>query len=100
MSTRITRDREQPCSRSDGVALFAHGRSGYELPSIFYSDRFRIDGDTLDIDAPLNAPAQAQTQAQSQINPEQLAMIIDMGFTSAQAKKALRESVGVWTCLK
>ncbi|KAF8610742.1 ubiquitinyl hydrolase [Ceratobasidium sp. AG-I] len=48
--------------------------------------------DDPDIDAPLSAPAQAQ--AQSQINPEQLAIIIDMGFTSSQAKKALRESGG------
>ncbi|KAG9126310.1 hypothetical protein FRC07_003965 [Ceratobasidium sp. 392] len=44
-----------------------------------------------DIDAPLDASAPAP---KSQVNPEQLAMIVDMGFTQAQAKKALRESNG------
>ncbi|KAG8751505.1 hypothetical protein FRC12_012420 [Ceratobasidium sp. 428] len=44
-----------------------------------------------DIDAPLVAAGPAP---KSQVNPEQLAMIVDMGFTQAQAKKALRESNG------
>lgn len=57
----------------------------------FYSclTRFGTDKCALDIDAPLSAPAQPQNQA----SPEQIAMIVDMGFTPAQAKKALRESV-------
>ncbi|KAG8685247.1 Ubiquitin carboxyl-terminal hydrolase 13 [Ceratobasidium sp. 394] len=44
-----------------------------------------------DIDAPLDTSGAAP---KSQVNPEQLAMIVDMGFTHAQAKKALRESNG------
>ncbi|QRW15287.1 ubiquitin carboxyl-terminal hydrolase [Ceratobasidium sp. AG-Ba] len=44
-----------------------------------------------DIDAPLDS---APTVSKNQVNPEQLSMIVDMGFTPAQAKKALRESNG------
>ncbi|KAG8688090.1 Ubiquitin carboxyl-terminal hydrolase 13, partial [Ceratobasidium sp. 395] len=43
------------------------------------------------IDAPLVAAGPAP---KSQVNPEQLAIIVDIGFTQAQAKKALRESNG------
>ncbi|CAE7217805.1 unnamed protein product [Rhizoctonia solani] len=44
-----------------------------------------------DIDDPLPGGG---APAPNQANPEQVAMIVDMGFTPAQAKKALRESGG------
>ncbi|CAE6505377.1 unnamed protein product [Rhizoctonia solani] len=44
-----------------------------------------------DIDDPLTG---AGAPAANQPNPEQVSMIVDMGFTPAQAKKALRESNG------
>ncbi|KAF8710846.1 Hydrolase, partial [Rhizoctonia solani] len=45
-----------------------------------------------DIDDPL--PGGGATPAPTQPNLEQVSMIVDMGFTPAQAKKALRESNG------
>ncbi|CAE6345542.1 unnamed protein product [Rhizoctonia solani] len=45
-----------------------------------------------DIDDPL--PGGGAAPASNQPNPEQVSMIVDMGFTPAQAKKALRESHG------
>lgn len=44
-----------------------------------------------DIDDPI--PAGGGAAAQPDVSPEQIAMLADMGFTSAQAKKALIETV-------
>lgn len=46
---------------------------------------------TTDIDAPIQAGGGAAKGPEP--SPDQIAMIADMGFTSAQARKALRETV-------
>jgi ubiquitin carboxyl-terminal hydrolase 5/13 len=43
-----------------------------------------------DIDAPLEL---GQAEAAPQLSADQIAMLVDMGFTSAHARKALRETV-------
>ena len=45
---------------------------------------------TADIDAPIQLSGGSKG---SEPSPEQVAMLADMGFTAAQAKKALRETV-------
>lgn len=50
-------------------------------------------GAITDIDAPLVAPSAAGGKPEPPA--EQVAMLADMGFTSAQARKALRETVCV-----
>ena len=47
-----------------------------------------------DIDAPIPAPSAAGSSGPS---AEQIAMIADMGFTPNQARKALRESVSIYS---
>ncbi|KAF8905100.1 ubiquitin carboxyl-terminal hydrolase 14 [Gymnopilus junonius] len=47
-----------------------------------------------DIDAPIQISASAGGAGGPEPNPEQVAMLVDMGFTTAQAKKALRETGG------
>ena len=46
----------------------------------------------VDIDAPIQLPG-ASASAGPEPSAEQVAMLADMGFTSAQASKALREPV-------
>lgn len=52
---------------------------------------FDADYETIDIDAPIQVPGRSSVPEPS---AEQVAMLSDMGFTSAQARKALRETVG------
>jgi len=47
----------------------------------------------VDIDAPLQPPSGGSAGGVSEPDPDQVAMLADMGFTSAQARKALRETV-------
>ena len=46
-----------------------------------------------DIDSPIQFSAAATGGTGPEPNPEQVAMLADMGFSSAQARKALRETV-------
>ena len=46
----------------------------------------------VDIDAPIQ---QAGSSSSSEPSVEQVSMLADMGFSTAQAKKALRETVSV-----
>ncbi|EAU87111.2 ubiquitin carboxyl-terminal hydrolase 14 [Coprinopsis cinerea okayama7 len=47
-----------------------------------------------DIDDPIPIPGPGGSSAGPEPSPEQVAMLADMGFTPAQAKKALRETSG------
>jgi len=47
----------------------------------------------VDIDSPIQLSAPAAGNAGFEPDPDQVAMLSDMGFTSAQARKALRETV-------
>lgn len=46
-----------------------------------------------DIDDPIQVPSAGGAASGPEPSAEQVAMLADMGFTSAQAKKALRETV-------
>jgi ubiquitin carboxyl-terminal hydrolase 5/13 len=62
--------------------------------SLSYSSSSSTDGlFPQDIDAPL-APASSAGSAEVSVSEDQIAMLADMGFTSAQAKKALKETGG------
>lgn len=50
--------------------------------------------DDPDIDAPLELPRASTGAAGAQADPESVVMLTSMGFTEAQAKKALRETGG------
>ena len=43
----------------------------------------------------IDAPIQLAASSSSEPSAEQIGMLADMGFTSAQAKKALRETVSL-----
>ncbi|TFK33774.1 ubiquitinyl hydrolase [Crucibulum laeve] len=47
-----------------------------------------------DIDSPIQTPAAASGGGAHEPGPEQVSMLADMGFTPAQARKALRETSG------
>ncbi|KII83872.1 hypothetical protein PLICRDRAFT_46628 [Plicaturopsis crispa FD-325 SS-3] len=47
-----------------------------------------------DIDAPIELAASSNTSVSFEPSPDQIRMLADMGFTSAQARKALRETGG------
>ena len=47
----------------------------------------------VDIDDPIEASSPTGPNNSPEPNPEQIAMLADIGFTSAQARKALRETV-------
>lgn len=47
----------------------------------------------LDIDDPIQVSSPSGPSGGPEPDPEQIAMLADMGFTSAQARKALRETV-------
>ncbi len=80
--------REQRPERCDGMAFPTYGRSWFVLRAIFLCKwlipRFS------DIDAPFQLSG---TSAGPEPLPEQINMLADMGFTHAQAAKALRETV-------
>ena len=55
-----------------------------------------IFGFHVDIDSPIQISTNTNDNNNNndlEISPEQIAMISDMGFTSSQARKALRETV-------
>jgi ubiquitin carboxyl-terminal hydrolase 5/13 len=47
----------------------------------------------VDIDDPIQVSSSSSPDNAPEPNPEQIAMLADMGFTSAQARKALRATV-------
>ena len=47
----------------------------------------------VDIDSPIQLSSPAAGNAGFEPDPDQIAMLSDMGFTNAQARKALRETV-------
>ena len=55
----------------------------------------------IDIDDPIqiSSPSGAAANSAPEPNPEQIATLADMGFTNAQARKALRETVSGNICL-
>ena len=71
--------------------LFSHmDDPGLSLVLIFPSFFRFLSAPFLDIDEPIQA---AQSVGGSEPSPDQIAMLADMGFTAAQARKALRETV-------
>lgn len=67
-------------------ALLATGNSDPEAAMNWLFEH--MDEDGLDDPIPTGAPSAA-----SEPSPEQISMLADMGFTAAQARKALRETV-------
>ncbi|KIK70466.1 hypothetical protein GYMLUDRAFT_234930 [Collybiopsis luxurians FD-317 M1] len=45
-------------------------------------------------DPDIDSPIQSTSESAAEVSPEQISMLGDMGFTAAQAKKALRETGG------
>ena len=71
--------------------LFAHMDDPGTFPS-WHTCMCVLIGMCVDIDAPIQPPG-GNASASPEPSAEQVAMLADMGFTSAQASKALRETV-------
>jgi hypothetical protein len=54
---------------------------------------WRVTDRTTDIDDPIVVAPTILASSAPSVSPEQVSMIVDMGFSSAQASKALRETV-------
>ena len=77
------------------MAFRSYGRSRYAR---YFWISFPCDNDDsnlfdVDIDSPIQLSAPAAGNAGFEPDPDQVAMLSDMGFTNAQARKALRETV-------
>jgi ubiquitin carboxyl-terminal hydrolase 5/13 len=74
--------------------LFGHMEDPGTLLAIFlrYIVLKEYNWVNVDIDDPIEASPTGPNSG-PEPNPEQIAMLADMGFTSAQARKALRETV-------
>ncbi|KIJ98331.1 hypothetical protein K443DRAFT_680854 [Laccaria amethystina LaAM-08-1] len=71
-------------------ALLATGNSDAEAAMEWLSSHM----DDTDIDEPIQAAQSAAAVGGPEPSPDQIAMLSDMGFTVAQARKALRETSG------
>jgi ubiquitin carboxyl-terminal hydrolase 5/13 len=72
--------------------LFGHMEDPGTLLAIFTFDN-NINWVHIDIDDPIQVSSTTGPNSAPEPSPEQIAMLADMGFTSAQARKALRETV-------
>ena len=73
------------------MVIRTYGRSWYVilLRYLITSYVYKL----LDIDDPIQVSSSTGPKSGPEPSPEQIAMLADMGFTSAQARKALRETV-------
>ena len=74
--------------------LFGHMEDPGTLLAIsFQYFFFKKNWVHVDIDDPIQVSSSTGPKSGPEPSPEQIAMLSDMGFTSAQARKALRETV-------
>ncbi|KAM0792178.1 hypothetical protein ACM66B_004875 [Microbotryomycetes sp. NB124-2] len=71
-------------------ALLATGNGGAEVAMNWLFEHM----EDADIDAPIETAASSAGGATASVSDEQVSMMTDMGFTPAQARKALRETNG------
>jgi hypothetical protein len=74
------------------MAVCAYGRSGFGYVFFLGCVKRPKNGPAPDIDGPIQAASHSETGPEP--SPDQISLLTDMGFTTAQARKALRETVG------